>query len=200
MAEYRGVSNVARKVAKEYRSAEGVARKVIKAYRGVDNVARLYFNNSDFVFDFLNANISVGTNDYYHGFEDGVLKLYLNTTHITTLQDNRPTVTASLSNGDDLGGRTLEFTYKRTPWKENCDDFVLYFLDASKKVINWNVDLGEYPTTDFAYMFATTYTTKSVTIPDGTRYINFSMNSGISGTNEETGWINHLTIDDIDII
>lgn len=43
MAEYRGVSGVARKVTKVYRGVNGVARNVSKQYRGVSGVARNFF-------------------------------------------------------------------------------------------------------------------------------------------------------------
>lgn len=45
MAEYRGVSGVARKVSKVYRGVSGVARKVTKQYRGVNGVARKFFDS-----------------------------------------------------------------------------------------------------------------------------------------------------------
>ena len=48
MAEYRGVSGVARQIAKEYRGVSGVARQIIKAYRGVSGVARMYFNKNKY--------------------------------------------------------------------------------------------------------------------------------------------------------
>ena len=42
-AEYIGVNNVARRVAKDYEGVNGVARRTVKAYEGVDGVARPYF-------------------------------------------------------------------------------------------------------------------------------------------------------------
>lgn len=81
MAEYRGVSGIARQIVKQYRGVSNIARPIIAAWRGVSGVARKYF--SSFAYRIVPPNANDDGDDMPNGMpaeysqtvKDGVLNI-----------------------------------------------------------------------------------------------------------------------------
>lgn len=106
MAEYRGVSGVARTVAKEYRGVSGIARQIAKAYRGVAAIARQYFSNIYYKLAVNNLTFTT----YVLKVEDGVLTISGTVDKVDESGGNNGGTIAAWIYGD-MGGKTISFNY-----------------------------------------------------------------------------------------
>lgn len=167
MGEYRGVSNVARKITKEHRGVSNVARQITKAYRGVSNVARQYF-------DYMMGNITLRftkeeysgsgkleEGSFYAGVDGDTWRFSMNVTRA----DEEGRVARAHLEGIDFSGKTLSFEYTLTYRSDYCPSEVIYLSseDTSKEDGN-RIDV-------FQLRANSEWTSYSAVVPEGTTHI-----------------------------
>lgn len=203
VGEYRGVSNVARKITQKYRGVSNVARKVTNRYRGVANVARRCFvSGSRYKFSYWTSDLSntphVEGQTYKYGIESGGLHMYIKSVGVGYVDNVRPHIWVGISDGTDMSGRVLTFTYRRNTFMGASgykDDFCIEFCDANGQWIEHDTSYGgAYSVSTFAMLNNTTDTQVSITMPQGTRMISFDASFGSSNNYYVDAWVSSLSI------
>ena len=149
MDEYRGVSNIARKITKKYKGISGVARQILKEYRGIGGVERQYFQSLLYTFsqELIFQHGTVQVNDFFCGIKEDTVRLWIDARGLTSKQN--PGASISLKLHGDLSGKKISFDYTTSNFNSasSTTEFSVYNISGTPSVRYLSSSSGHYSTT-----------------------------------------------------